>query len=152
MTASAAAWPLTTAPSIVAGRPVSIQSPARNSPGTSSASTGRGGWPGATENVARFSRTTTARRSVASRAAGQRRGEFLDERQVDQLLVAAADHRRSAPLETSERCDVGSPNTARLSNTHCIVRPGSPTNVLGDRRSNQRLTVTIGDAAVDSAA
>ncbi len=30
----AAAWPLTTAPSIVAGRPVSIQSPARNSPGT----------------------------------------------------------------------------------------------------------------------
>ena len=30
----AAAWPLVTAPSIVAGRPVSIQSPARNNPGT----------------------------------------------------------------------------------------------------------------------
>src|SRR5215468_3345642 len=67
---SAARCPLTTALSIVAGRPVSIQSPARNRPGTAVRVDGRGGCPGATENVALFSRTTTARRTVAARAAG----------------------------------------------------------------------------------
>ena len=41
------------------------------------------------------------------------------------------------------------PKTARLSNTHCMVRPGRPTSVRSvTTRSNQRLTVTIGDAAV----
>src|SRR6185436_7444362 len=58
-----------------------------------------------------------------------------------------------APLETSDRCELPSPRIARLSKTHCIARPGSPTKEwLVTGRSNQRLTVTIGDAAVDSAA
>ena len=58
-----------------------------------------------------------------------------------------------APLETSDTCEVDSPNSARLSNTHCIERPGKPTNVLEvTGRSNQRLIVTIGEASVDSAA
>src|SRR5262245_36297062 len=41
--ASAAQCPLTTAPSIVAGNPVSIQSPARKRPGTPVSVPGRGG-------------------------------------------------------------------------------------------------------------
>ena len=60
-------------------------------------------------------------------------------------------HRRtsSAPLDTSDRCEADSPKTSRLSNTHCIVRPGSPTNGSSiTTRSNQTFTVTIGDAAV----
>src|SRR5207248_3118525 len=61
-TASAATRPLTAAPSIVAGKPVSTQSPARNNPEISVRHGGRGGWPGASENVARRSRTTVARR------------------------------------------------------------------------------------------
>src|SRR5262249_37138734 len=68
--ASAARWPLRTALSIVAGRPVSIQSPARTSPLTPVRTSGRGGCPGASENVARGSRTTDACRSRAERAAG----------------------------------------------------------------------------------
>jgi hypothetical protein len=52
----------------------------------------------------------------------------------------------SAPLDTSERCDASLPNARRLSNTHCIVRAGRPTNgtsVTG--RSSHRFTVTMGD-------
>ena len=60
-TASAARWPLIAALSIVAGRPVLIQSPARNRPGTEVTVRGRPGCPGATEKVARFSRTTIER-------------------------------------------------------------------------------------------
>ena len=58
-----------------------------------------------------------------------------------------------APLDTSDRCDAASPKTDRLSNTHCSVRPGRPTSVRSvTTRSNQRLTVTIGEASVRSAA
>ena len=41
MTASAAAWPLRTAPSIVPGSPVSVQSPASSSPSTGVIGPGR---------------------------------------------------------------------------------------------------------------
>ena len=45
------------------------------------------------------------------------------------------------------------PNSSRLSNTHCMVRPGSPRNAASvTRRSSQRLTVTMGEAGVASAA
>src|SRR5205807_5006516 len=59
----------------------------------------------------------------------------------------------SAPLDTSDRCDVRSPKPRRLSNTHCMVRPGNPTSTCSvTTRSNQRFTVRTGDAAVGSAA
>ena len=66
--ASPARWPLRTALSIVAGSPVSIQSPARNRPRTGVVVAGRRGCPGASEKVARGSRTTVARSSLAVRA------------------------------------------------------------------------------------
>ena len=50
--ARAAQWPEITALSIVAGRPVSIQSPARSNPFTGVSHDGRRGCPGASENVA----------------------------------------------------------------------------------------------------
>src|SRR4029079_13110214 len=67
----AAEWPLMTAPSMVAGRSLPIQSPARYSPGMAVRTGGRAGLPGATENVAFRSRTTIARRTTAARASGQ---------------------------------------------------------------------------------
>ena len=48
-------------------QPVSVQSPARKKSRTGVSAPGRGGWPGASENVARFSRTTV-RPADASRA------------------------------------------------------------------------------------
>ena len=53
---------------MVAGRPVSIQSPARINPSIAVRAAGRGGASAASENVARFSRTTRLFRSVADRA------------------------------------------------------------------------------------
>ena len=51
----------------------------------------------------------------------------------------------SAPLATSDRCEVSLPKASRLSKTHCIDRPGSPTKGSSiTRRSYHRLTVTIG--------
>src|SRR5205823_3059443 len=47
LTRSAARWPLRTALSIVAGRPVSVQSPARKNLSSGVAAPGRGGCPGA---------------------------------------------------------------------------------------------------------
>jgi len=66
----AARRPLIAAPSMVAGRLVSIQSPARNSRAMFVRVRGRAGWPGARENVARRSRTTDARCTFAARASG----------------------------------------------------------------------------------
>ena len=58
-----------------------------------------------------------------------------------------------APLETSDRCEALSPNAIRLSNTHCIVRPGNPAKTsCMTGRSYQRFTVTIGIAAMPAAA
>src|SRR6476620_9929797 len=60
LAALAAQWPLRTALSIVAGNPVSTQSPARSNPLTAVVVAGRPGCPGASEKVARGSRTTVA--------------------------------------------------------------------------------------------
>src|SRR5262249_4254458 len=129
MTASAARWPAMTALSMVAGRPVSIQSPARTNPLTPVSVFGRAGWPGASEKGARGQRTTVARTGAALRREGraQKIPSPADpiSSSFERCTIA------SAPLDTSDRCDADSPdglNTVRLSNTHCIVRPGRPTN------------------------
>ena len=67
---AAAWWPDITADSIVAGSPVSIQSPASSNPSTAVRVPGRGGASGASENVERFSRTARLFQSCADRAAG----------------------------------------------------------------------------------
>ena len=72
--ATAAAWPLRTAPSIVAGQPVSVQAPARNRPFMCVRGPGRSRpAPGAARKVAAFSRVTSKRSMRASRGAGSRR-------------------------------------------------------------------------------
>ena len=126
-TASAAAWPLTTALSIVAGRPVSIQSPARNSPGTAVSS------PAAAAGPAR-PRTSRASRARRRRGAARRSRTTAtppSTRAARGRPAPGCSGRRSpsAPLDTSERCELASPKSARLSNTHCIARPGRPTKV-----------------------
>src|ERR1700722_9598358 len=69
--ASAAKKPLRTAPSIVDGQPVEVQSPARNNPVWEVPCGGRHpAEPGAGENVADISFTTVPFTSDASRVAG----------------------------------------------------------------------------------
>ena len=68
-------------------------------------------------------------------------------------MAVSAPTSASAPLATSDRCDAASPNARRLSKTHCISRPGSPTNTSSiTARSYQRFTVTIGLDAMREAA
>ena len=70
--ASAARYPLRTAPSIVAGHPVAVQSPARNRLGSGVRCEGRQrSAPGCGEKVAAVSFTTVAFRSRASRDSGR---------------------------------------------------------------------------------
>ena len=65
----AAACPLITAPSSVAGQPVSVQLPASTSPGTSVSRTrAQAALPGAARNVAACSRVTRKRSTRAARA------------------------------------------------------------------------------------
>ena len=151
MAAAAARWPLIAALSIVAGSPVSIQSPASSSPSTAVCVPGRRGWPGASENDARRSRTTTARVIDASRRAGSDSASSRRAIAVISSLPRAA--RSSAPLETSERWVDPLPNNCCLSNTHCIARPGRPMNASpSTRRSSHTFTVTMADGAVAAAA
>ena len=92
---SAARCPERTALSIVAGRPVSIQSPARYKPRTPVSAAGRGGSSGASENVARGSRTTVARSSRTVRDAGSASSSSSCA-SADQLFVGAVEDRRGA--------------------------------------------------------
>ena len=137
--------PLRTALSIVAGRPVSIQSPARNRPRPASRVGGRAGWPGASENVARGSRMTVRAQQPARSGARAARRAARSCASAIELVVrlrAASRRRRSTPATGATPLAEHS----RLSNTHCIARPGRPTNGSSSTaRSNQRLTVTIGD-------
>ena len=72
VTASAAMYPLRTAPSIVEGQPVRVQSPASTSPGTSVFCNGRNrSSPGTTLNVAFASFITRRFRNTARFAAGK---------------------------------------------------------------------------------
>src|SRR5262249_55403946 len=69
--ALAAVIPLLTAPSIVAGHPVSVHDPARYNPGIDVGALGRSGSvPGDWRNVACRSRVTRNRSAVASRVLG----------------------------------------------------------------------------------
>src|SRR5579864_7415080 len=152
-TAAAARCPLRTAPSIVAGKPVSVQSPARNSPGTDVTGAGRGGPPGAIENDARGSRTTTDRTHRAAAAAGSNRASS---RVAVAARVALSSATRSpAPLETMDRWPAAEPKMALLSNAQWIGLPTKPTkpSIGGVKtgRSNHRFTVTIGDEAMRAA-
>src|SRR5262249_18829461 len=71
--ASAAARPLRTAPSIVAGQPVAVHAPARKRPGAAVREGGRSARePGAWRNVAAGSRVVKKSRTCASRAAGSK--------------------------------------------------------------------------------
>src|SRR5579864_4404254 len=152
-TAAAARCPLRTAPSIVAGRPVSVQSPAMKRPGTDVTPAGRGGAPGAIENDARGSRTTTDRRHRAAAAAGSNRPSS---RVAVAATVALSPVTRSvAPLDTIAIWPAAVPKMALLSNAQCIGLPTKPTkpSIGGVRtgRSNHRFAVTIGDDAVRAA-
>src|SRR5713226_7013930 len=72
ITASAAKYPLRTGPSIVAGQPVAVQSPATKNPGILVRCCGRQrSTPGSGENVAAASLITVAFSNCASRAAGR---------------------------------------------------------------------------------
>ncbi len=89
--------------------------------------------------------STVPRSSRASRACGSAAVSSACAAAMSSAFV----HRSTsaAPLDTRDRCDAVSPTTMRLSNTHCITRPGRPTNGSSSTgRSNHRLTVTIGDA------
>ena len=135
-----------TADSIVAGSPVSIQSPASSSPSTAVRVPGRGGASGASENVERFSRTARLLRSVADRAAGSASRTSPSAIAVSSSLVCATIV--SAPLEISERCEASPPTIARRSKIHWKFRPGRPTSgSCITAASNHRLTVTIGRLA-----
>ena len=143
--AAAAAWPLTTALSIVAGSPVSIQSPARKKPGT------RSGCPGAAARPAP-PRTWRAARAPRGRVAAWPRAPSASPREGSRARIRSAP-RWSVPASRprrSPRTTAGwaPPRSRRTSNTHCMAGRGRPTNGTSmTRRSSHRLTVTIGDAA-----
>src|SRR4029079_10561070 len=145
MRTSAARWPLHTAPSIVAGRPVSTQSPASRNRRTPVRVTGRAGCPGASENVARGSRTTDARVSAVCRRPGT---AFISSSCAAATSSSfVRDRTEPAPLDTSDTYDRPVLNISALSNAHWNVLPGRPMNgSASPPRSNHRLTVTIGDA------
>jgi hypothetical protein len=95
----AAACPLRTAPSIVAGQPVSVQAPASDSPGTSVCAGGLSPpAPGAARNVARGERVTVESSSVALRA----RGSICTSASVDRATICALGSFISATAADSE--------------------------------------------------
>ena len=100
--ARAARWPLMTALSMVAGRPVSIQSPARKNPGTAVPVAGRARLAGGQrEGGATFANRGAAQQPDAAHA-GQRRRQIGvragDDRLVAEVgdAVGAAAHQRHA--------------------------------------------------------
>ena len=101
--------------------------------------------PGASENVARFSRTTVARTRRAPRAPGKAAATSRG-RERRPASLRRRRPARSAPLDTSDRCEARSPNARRLSNTHCIVAAGQADEQIVHHRPvvPQRFTVTIG--------
>ena len=120
-TPSAARYPLRTAPSMVAGQPERVQSPARNKFGTLAFAAGgrSASVPGAAENVARSSLITCAFSSRASRTR-EKFGPVRRSASVDDLLarhLVRARATRSPPA-----ADSGPPI---LLNIHCMVRSSS---------------------------
>ena len=135
MPAAAARWPLTTAPSIVAGSPVSVQSPASTNPLTPVRADGRGGWPGASENVARRSRTTRLRSRRAARAAGQRGRQLV----VGQAAPAGRSTRPRRPRRRSTRTRGARPN--RRTPGACRTPTGTSRPGQADERRRQHAAV-----------
>ena len=85
--------------------------------------------------------------TLASRAGGSAAATSPLARAMSSSLVIATTS--SAPLQTSDRCEAVAPKMRPLSNTHWNVLPGRPTNAVSvTDRSYQRLTVTIGEAAI----
>ena len=93
---SAARCPARTALSIVAGRPVSIQSPARYRPRNAGFGRRPRRLSGASENVARGSRTTVARSSRAVRDAGSASSSSSCARRISSSFVRLEDRRGAA--------------------------------------------------------
>ena len=112
---------------MVAGSPVSIQSPARNRPAHRRGVAGRDRLAGRERK--RRARLAHHRRADERGLANRRQCiEQLVMRERQSVRRSSSPRAATAPLDTSDRCDASPPNTARLSNTHCIDRPGSPTN------------------------
>ena len=109
----AASWPLTTPLSIVPGNPVSVQSPARKKPRTGVSAGGLGGASGASENVARASRTTSDRKQWLPGHPAGMQFAFGEGRQV----LIALTQQASAPLATRNRRRVRIVQKTTMANT-----------------------------------
>ena len=116
---AAARWPLRAALSIVPGRPVSVQSPARTKPGSAVAFAGRGGWPGrereggaplADHRGPHDRRALRRRHRVAQLAPGDGRNVLV--RQPDNPGRAARDERYRAPGFAIRSCGCSIPRHA----------------------------------------
>src|SRR5258708_20810842 len=106
--AAAAAWPLFTAPSIVAGRPVPVQSPARKKSVIGVTGPGRSAsFSGVQEKVARFSLITAVRTTFASAPAGEALPSSPSPRATMASLPSPANPR--APPTTALPADVPPP-------------------------------------------
>ena len=123
-TASAAIRPLRTAPSIVEGQPVAVQSPARNRFGTRVREAGRdASTPGRTESTAVGSVTTRLSTSAGHRAAGNTSREFRDDALEQQFPIPSEQPARGADHHLA----VARPSVARRGETPTATRvPRAP--------------------------
>ncbi len=139
---------------MVAGQPVSVQSPARNRPSTGVLCGGRSAsTPGRTANVAPCSVTTHHRNSPAPRAAGQISPSSAST--ASRIATLSSASRSYEALMTSCRYwpspepEARRPWIAVWLKTHWIVRPTVTTWSNGQTgRSNQRWTPVIGEARI----
>ncbi len=150
-TRAAASCPDTTADSIVAGRPVSIQSPARKNP-SSAVSVARPGWRvgGEREGGAPFANRRGPPQGRGSR--GRHGLAQLGERAVDECVVRLGGQRRRAARDQRQMGRAVARRSRPCRTPIETRRPGRPTSsrsTIG--RSNQRLTVTIAELSRSAA-
>src|SRR6266852_4752241 len=156
-TASAARYPLRTAPSIVAGQPVAVQSPARNNPRTDVSCFGRQrSTPGSGEKVAAASLITVAFTNCASRAAGSAWRTSLRQKSIiswrdfgsksyDALITSC----RYCPPSVLFALPFASPYNSVLLKIHCVVVSSRVTNgSFITWRSNQKCTPVMGETFI----
>ena len=136
-----------TALSIVrAGRSRSSRRPAE-SRGRRSRSTGAPADP----DGERERRAGLAHARLRGRARGRISGIASSSSSCAVAISSSLVSRGSTPRRSTRATDASAspPNTSRLSNTHCIARPGRPMNGSSiTRRSNRDVHVTIGDDAI----
>src|SRR6266849_6566322 len=158
-TASAARYPLRTAPSIVAGQPVADQSPARNNPRTDVSCFGRQrSTPGSGENVAAASLITVAFTNCASRAAGSACRTSLRQRSMiswrdfgNKSYDALITNCRYCPAVAVFAGSFESPYNSVLLKIHCVVVSSRVTNgSFITWRSNQKCTPVMGETFISS--